>query len=204
MDLLNQISLALRAAAHSLTGQPSAPGDPAAASATLLKAAQQRVERLNKQLNRSEAREKGAELAWRVARSQADALEQEVNAATRSGQDDVARAKLAQLNQAQNHVQQLSDRWRDHATASEKLRIEIQDLQAQLNTVRQRLAAAGSPTNPPAQMAAPTQQPAASAGQPSTEPATREQRLATPQDNMAAPKDLDTTRIADLLKKRDP
>ena len=204
MDLLNQISLALRAAAHGLAGQPSAPGDPAAASAALLKAAQQRVERLNKQLNLSEAREKGAELAWRVARSQADALEHEVNAATRAGQDDAARAKLAQLNQAQNHVQQLSDRWHQHATASEKLRIEIQDLQAQLNTVRQRLAAAGSPSNPPAQMVTPAQQPAASAGQPSTEPATREQRLATPQDNPATSQELDTTRIADLLKKRDP
>ncbi|MCL4506136.1 MAG: hypothetical protein M1434_14305 [Chloroflexi bacterium] len=206
MDILGQLTSLVRAKANDLLRPRETrqqPADPRAESIRLLKAAQQRADRLGKQLSQAEARERNAEQAWRDARSQSDTLELEVNAATRAGQDDVARAKLAQLNQAQNHVQQLSDRWHDYATASEKLRIEIQDLQAQLNAVRQRLAGAGGPASTPAQGMAPAQRQSTTASQPATEAIAREERLATPQDKPAAPKDLDTTRIADLLKKRD-
>ncbi len=197
MDILSQIALAIRTAAHSVTGaNPQVSGDPAAASARLLKAAQQRVNRLNSQLSQAEAREQTAEQAWRDARAQADALELEVNAAVNAGQDDVARAKLALFNQAQNRTQQLSDRWHNYATAAEKLRLEIRELQAQLDAARKRMAAAGT-------QAAPAAQPAAT-GQPAVESETRQVRLEQPPDNAAAAGgNLDQTRIADLLKKRD-
>jgi chromosome segregation ATPase len=216
MNLFNRISLGIRAAANNLNnlvGAPASQPAPASAaqSAALLKAAQQRADRLNDQLLQAETHERNAEQAWRDARSEADAIELELNAAVRTGQDEVACAKLTQLNQAQNNVQRMSDRWHTYATTSEKLRIEIQDLQSQLAAIRKRSGrAALAPTSAasvaqaqlrlsqPAQTSAPAQN------------AQRASGLGTSPkpDTPAAPpqpdeKELDQTRIADLLKKRD-
>src|SRR5262245_48236292 len=114
MDLLNRISTAIRAAAHDLfageehIGEEHTPEDRAA---SLLKTAQQRTSRLDDQLAQAVAREKRAEQAWRDGLARVNALEVEVDAAVRTGQAEVARAKLAQLNQAQIKAQQLSDSW---------------------------------------------------------------------------------------------
>ena len=200
MNLFNRISIAIRAAAHDLVSSP--PAAPADQSAALLKTAQQRVDRLNQTLAQAEAREKRAEQDWRDARAQADALEAEANAAVRAGQAaGVARVKLAQFNQAQNKVLQLSDGWKICATTSEKLRIELQDLQAQLTAIRRRLGQADSAAHPTTEQArqrlAQTDRPAEVTSKPAT-------TLSTPKSAEAPPADkgLDQARIADLLKKR--
>jgi phage shock protein A len=207
MNLLSRISVAIRATANDLLNPRQSPGDPAAESARLLKSAQQRADRLKDTLALSETREKLAEQAWRNARAQAEALEAEANAAVRAGQDDIARTKLAQLNQAQNKVMQLSDGWKICAATSEKLRIEIKDLQTQLAAIRQRLGQ-GAPPPTTAQAAQRLSQPGLSS-QAAARPAASVNTLKqdeTPAANaggQAADKNLDQTRIADLLKKRD-
>ena len=206
MDLLNRLSVAIRAAAHDLFGEEEPPRDAASHSATLLKTAQQRVNKLNEQLAQAVAREKRAEQAWREASVQASTLEDEVNAAVRAGQDEVARAKLAQLNQAQIKVQQLNDNWRGYASSSEKLRIEIQDLQAQLGEARRRLNQVGERENNAAGMEdlqRTRREQRAETAQAHEELKSREEQAAQREDHIAAREELDQTRIADLLKKRD-
>lgn len=205
MNILERITLAIRAAAGGLMSddRPSTPQD----TQRLLSSAQRRVERLNKQLAQADEREKAAEQEWRDARALAEALETEVDAAVRGGQDAEARVKLAQLNQAQIYVQQLDSRWRRAATATEKLRIEINDLQAQLEVIRRRLglgaststvASTGSATETSSATAVGTVASISSATETGSPAETGEGSAPA-----AGSAPLDETRISDLLRKRD-
>ncbi len=204
MDLLNRLSLALRSTVNDLFAEePPAPEDRAA---RLLKTAEQRVAKLNEQLAQAVAREKRAEQDWRDARARADALEAEVNAAVRDRQDEVARAKLAQLNQAQTKLLQLNDSWKSYAATSEKLRIEMQDLQAQLGEARRRLQQVGDREGNAGGMEDLQQtrrEQRKESEQVREELKAREEQTARREDNVAAREELDRTRIADLLKKCD-
>jgi phage shock protein A len=202
MDLLNRLSLAIRAAANVVIGEVApAPEDQAA---QLLKTAQQRANKLNEQLAQAVAREQRAEQDWREARARADALEAEVDMAVRNHQDDVARARLPVLNQAQTTLLQLNGRWKALAAASEKLRIEIQDLQAQLTEAQRRLQHANEHQGSASGLQTP-QQPqrdqrkATAQGQNELE--AREKQAAHIADDASPRNELDETRIADLLKK---
>jgi phage shock protein A len=204
MDLLNKLSTAIRSAAHDLFGEEPPPAEDRAAA--LLKTAQQRVDRLNGQLAQAVAREKRAEQDWRDGQARVTALGAEIDAAVRAGQDDAARAKLAQLNPAQIKAQQLSDSWRAYATTSEKLRIEIQDLQAQLAEARKRLERAGERDSNAGGMEDLQQarrEGRKDAAQVHEEVTSREEQAARREDDATAREELDQTRIADLLKKRD-
>jgi phage shock protein A len=204
MNLIDRLSLAIRSTVNDLFAEePPAPEDRAA---RLLKTAEQRTAKLNEQLALAVAREKRAEQDWRDARARADALEAEVNAAVRNGQDELARAKLTQLNQAQTKLLQLNDSWKSYAASSEKLRIEIQDLQAQLAEAHRRLqqvdkreANASGMEN--LQQARREQRKETAQAQ--DELKAREEQTARHEDNVAAREDLDQARLADLLKKRD-
>ena len=208
MNLLNRLSLAIRAAtraaANDLFGEETpAPED---RTAQLLKTAQQRVNKLNEQLAQAVAREKRAEQDWREARARVDALEADVDAAVRNHQDDVARAKLTQVNQAQNKLRQLSDSWKAYAASSEKLRIEIQDLHTQLADAQRRLQQvneregnAGGMEN----LQQTRREQRKETAQVQDEMKAREEQTARREDNIAAREELDQTRVADLLKKRD-
>jgi phage shock protein A len=204
MNLLNRLSLALRAAASDLFSEEApAPQDKAA---QLLKTAQQRVDRLNEQLAQAVAREKRAEQDWRTARAGVEALEAEVDAAVRAHQDETARLKLAQVNQAQNKLQQLSDSWKAYAASSEKLRIEMQDLHTQLAAAQQRLQQLGEREGNAGGMETLQQarrEQRNEAAQVHQELAAREEQTARREDHIAAREELDQTRIADLLKKHD-
>jgi phage shock protein A len=204
MNLLERISIAIRAAAGGLAGgeRPTTPQD----TQRLLNAAQKRVDRLNDQLAQAEAREKRAEQEWHDARTLADAFEAEVNAAVSAGQDDAARTKLAQFNHAQINVQQLDASWQRYASSSAKLRLEITDLQAQLAVIRRRLGQASVAVTPTmvnlgAGASAPTAATTATT-HPTVKPT--ESVTAPPTTNTETPAPpLDNTRISDLLKKRD-
>jgi phage shock protein A len=205
MDLLNRISTAIRAAAHDLFAEEEPTPEDRAAS--LLKTAQQRTSRLDDQLAQAVAREKRAEQAWRDGLARVNALEVEVDAAVRAGQDEVARAKLAQLNQAQIKAQQFSDSWHTYAAASEKLRIEIQDLHAQLDEARRRLQQVGEREGSAGgqeDLQHVQREQRKDAAQVGDELKAREEQVARREDDVAAREELDQSRIADLLKKRDP
>jgi phage shock protein A len=204
MDLLNRLSLAIRAAANVVIGEVAvAPEDQAA---HLLKTAQQRANKLNEQLAQAVAREQRAEQDWREARARADALEAEVDTAVRNHQDEVARARLPVLNQAQTTLLQLNARWKAYAAASEKLRIEIQDLQAQLTEAQRRLQQANEHRGNASGLQAP-QQPQRDqrkeTAQGQNELEARERQAAHIADDASPRNELDETRIADLLKKHD-
>ena len=204
MDLLNRLSLAIRSTVNDLFAEEApAPEDRAA---RLLKTAEQRTAKLNEQLALAVAREKRAEQDWRDARTRADALEAEVNAAVRNGQDELARAKLTQLNQAQTKLLQLNDSWKSYAASSEKLRIEIQGLQAELADAHRRLQQVneheGNASGMENLQRARREQRKETA-QVQDELKTREEQTARHEDNVAAREDLDQARLADPLKKRD-
>lgn len=200
MDLLSQLTLLLRAKANAFRGAPTARPPPTSASAStaqsaaLLKTAEERATKVKEQLVLAESREQNAAQAWRDERAQADAIELELNAAVRAGHDEVARTKLTQINQLQNNIRQLSERWRHYATSSEKLRIELQDLDAQLTAIHRRVEPA-----PPAARVKPAEQ---QLSQPAEH--TQSAPMAQPSDAKTdAGKTLDQTRIADLLKRHD-
>ena len=203
MDLLNRLSHALRAAANDLFAEePPASEDRAA---QLLKTAQQRVNQLNEQLAQAVAREKRAEQEWSLARARVDALEAEVDAAVRNHQDDLARTKLAEVNQAQNKLQQLSTQWKAYATSSEKLRIEIGDLQTQLAEAQRRLQNVGEREANAGGMEALQQvrrEQRPDTARVQDELKAREEQTAQREEHIAAREELDQTRIADLLNKR--
>ncbi len=204
MNLLDRLSLALRSTVNDLFAEePVAPED---RTARLLKTADQRVAKLNEQLAQSVAREKRAEQDWRDARARADALEAEVNAAVSGRQDEVARVKLAQLNQTQTKLLQLNDRWKSYAATTEKLRIEIQDLQAQLGEARRRLQQVDEREDNASGMQGLQQarrEQRKESEQVKEELKTREEQTARHEDNVKAREELDQTRISDLLRKRD-
>ncbi len=216
MDLFSQLTLLLRAKANTLL-RPGAPavkssapalGNPAQA-ASLLKTAEGRAVKVREQLVQAETREQNAEQAWRVARTEADAMEEALNVAVRGGHDEVARTKLTQLNQLQNNVRQLSDRWRNYATTTEKLRIELQSLDAQLTVIRKRQEQA-----PPAARVKEAEQRlsqpnahAQTAAKADAQGTSASAKSANAASDATAPADagkaLDQNRIADMLKKRD-
>jgi len=215
MDIFSQLTSLVRAKANDLlrprtpVAPASPPADQRAESTRLLNAAQERAVKVNQLLVLAEAREKNAELAWHDAREQADAIESQLDTAVHAGQDEIARAKLTQLNQAQNAVQQLSDRWHTYATAAEKLRIEVQDLQGRLTAIQGKLSQ--SAPAPVAHATDQAKQRLAQTAQSTGDAAPIVQSASKPADSSNTPspplpadadKTLDQTRITDLLKKR--
>ncbi len=204
MNLINQLSTALRATVNDLLAEePTAPREH---TARLLKTADQRVAKLNEQLAMAVAREKRAEQDWRDARAQAEALEAEANRAVLNKQDELARVKLAQLNQTQTRLLRLSERWKSYAATSEKLHIEIQDLQTQLGEARRRLLQAGEHEGNTSSLENLQQtrcQQHRETEQVQEELKASVEQTAQREDNVKARGELDQTRITDLLKKRD-
>ncbi len=139
MKLFDRLSIALRNAAHDLFGEEDQAPTEASHPDALLDAARRRMEVLTEQLAQAIAREKRAEQAWQSATAQADVIEDEVNTAIRAGDDNEARARLAALKQAQAKAQALAASHHDFAATSEKLRVEIQALQAQLAGARRQI-----------------------------------------------------------------
>ncbi len=169
---------------------------PESRAAHLLEQAEKRLKRLNALLVEAVAREQRADRDWQDAAARVSALDAEVDAAVSGQQDETARSRLEQLRRAQARAIAAERAYRDSAAATEKLRIEIQDTQAQLDAARkqyQQRAAGAASESAPAMQAAQRE----------------ESRLphppmqdALPADNADAKETLDQTRIADLLTKR--
>lgn len=190
MDILSRLTSLVRAKANDLFKPPrsrQAPEDKSAETAWLLKAAQQRLDEVKQEIIEAETHESNAEVAWRDARTEADALEMDVNNAVRDGHDETARVKMAQLNHAQSAVMQLSERWHRYAAATEKLRFESTDLQAKLTVIQRKLGHAAH----------------AHITSEAKQPVTAEKAPFLSKPAQPAEKGLDQTRISDLLNKHD-
>ncbi len=200
VNLFERISLAIRAVAgqtaRTITRAGLPPATPEDRVAHLLEQAEQRLKRLNGLLAEAVAREQRADRDWQEAVARAGALAVEVDAAVIGRQDETARARLEQLRRAQAQALAAERAYRDYAAATEKLRIEIQDTQAQLEAARKQYQQRAGDAAP-----APVTQ-VAQREQSRQHHATTEAGLDAGPDRAEAKDALDQTRIADLLSRR--
>ncbi len=104
----------------------------------LIEAAQTRLNVLRDELAQAVARERRAELEWRAAWDQANALDANVDNALRTGQDDLARMQIEQAARAQVKADELSEYYQACVRVTTRLREEVNTLHAQLDDVIQR------------------------------------------------------------------
>ena len=138
MKWFDRILTALRSAARDLISEEDEiEGDRVD---TLLDAAQTRLTVLRDELAQAVAREKRAEIEWRAAWDQANALDGNVDQALRAGQDDLARIHIEQASRAQVKADELSEHYQACVRVTTRLREEVNALQSQLDDVIQRQA----------------------------------------------------------------
>jgi phage shock protein A len=136
MKWFDRILTALRSAARDLISEEDEiEGDRVE---TLIDAAQTRLTVLRDELAQAVAREKRAEIEWRAAWDQANALDSNVDAALHAGQDDLARVHIEQASRAQVKADELSEHYQACMRVTTRLREEVSTLQTQLDDVIRR------------------------------------------------------------------
>jgi phage shock protein A len=136
MKWFDRILTALRSAARDLISEEDEiEGDRVD---TLIDAAQTRLTVLRDELAQAVAREKRAEIEWRAAWDQANALDTNVDNALRAGQDDLARVHIEQASRAQVKADELSEHYQACVRVTTRLRDDVNTLQAQLDDVIRR------------------------------------------------------------------
>jgi len=136
MKWFDRILTALRSAARDLISEEDEiEGDRVE---TLIDAAQTRLTVLRDELAQAVAREKRAEIEWRAAWDQANALDSNVDAALHAGQDDLARVHIEQASRAQVKADELSEHYQACVRVTTRLREEVSTLQTQLDDVIRR------------------------------------------------------------------
>jgi phage shock protein A len=137
MKWFDRILTGLRAAARDLISEEDNDAE-ADRVAALLETAQTRLHVLRSELAQAIAREQRAEIEWRAAWEQANALDATVDSALRAGQDDVARTKIEEASRAQVKADELSERYQACVRVSTRLREEVNTLQTHIDEVRRR------------------------------------------------------------------
>jgi phage shock protein A len=136
MKWFDRILTALRSAARDLISEEDEiEGDRVE---TLIDAAQTRLTVLRDELAQAVAREKRAEIEWRAAWDQANALDTNVDNALRAGQDDLAKVHIEQASRAQVKADELSEHYQACVRVTTRLREEVNALQTQLDDVIRR------------------------------------------------------------------
>jgi phage shock protein A len=136
MKWFDRILTALRSAARDLISEEDEiEGDRVD---TLIDAAQTRLTVLRDELAQAVAREKRAEIEWRAAWDQANALDGNVDEALRAGQDDLAKIHIEQASRAQVKADELSEHYQACVRVTTRLREEVHALQTQLDDVMRR------------------------------------------------------------------
>jgi phage shock protein A len=136
MKWFDRILTALRSAARDLISEDDE--IEADRVETLIEAAQTRLTVLRDELAQAVAREKRAEIEWRAAWEQANALDTNVDNALRAGQDDLARVHIEQASRAQVKADELSEHYQASVRVTTRLREEVNALQTQLDDVVRR------------------------------------------------------------------
>jgi phage shock protein A len=139
MKWFDRILTGLRAAARDLLSEEVTPTDAEADRLdALLDTAQTRLNVLRSELAQAIAREKRAEIDWRAAWEQANALDAGIDSALRAGQDDVAREQIERASRAQVKADELSERYQASIRVTTRLREEVNALHAQIDEVQRR------------------------------------------------------------------
>jgi phage shock protein A len=217
MNLLDKLKMLVQStvsdAVQDLLGEEATTKQPSRIPTTdtekLLKQADKRLAKLREDLADAVAREKRAEQSWQAAGTNARKLNDEVDALIKADKGgprslDDARAKLQQAKVAEKQVNDLERDVQRYEQLSARLRQEMALLEEQLNEVRRRLnqteereaSVAVAEQN---QQAAKEQRKAAEKAEP--ELTANEEEVAKREDNVEARDELDSSRMADVLKR---
>lgn len=141
MKWFDRILTGLRAAARDLISEDVDDADRETDRVeALLDTAQTRLRVLRSELALAVAREKRAEIDWRAAWEQANALDAGVDSALRAGQDEIARSKIEEASRAQVKADELSERYQAAVRVTSRLREEVHALQTHIDDVQRRRA----------------------------------------------------------------
>lgn len=192
MNLIESLALLARSKAEDLLGGARVETTAQAKTAQvekLLADAEKRIARLLAQQKKTQA--KSAELAQEVKTGQGaiSQAEQEVDAALRTGDDELARARLTRAKAMRLQAEAEESRLRANEKMAAQIEEEIAALQNQMKLARERFADAASA--PPAQA-------------PSAQPPQMADPKNNPQDKLAAPEaplTEDRSSLADALRK---
>ncbi|MBI5298356.1 MAG: PspA/IM30 family protein [Chloroflexi bacterium] len=146
MKLSERIRLLLKAAANDLFGEEQAAevrqvlnGETTAEHLTgLLDEAQSQLDTLRLELGNAVSHQKRIERAWQESAAQVKSLDAAADAAIQDGQEERAREYLAQLQSAQQNVQELEELARAGEQRSTDLRSAVNQQQEQLDVLRRR------------------------------------------------------------------
>ena len=139
MKWIDRIFNSLRTAARDLLSEDDQVADTTADRATaLLGAANARLTVLRDELAQAIAREKRLEVEWRNAQTQADALNEAVDALLRANDDEAARVQIEPASRAQVKADELSERYQAAVRTTARLRDEVRSLQGQVDEARQQ------------------------------------------------------------------
>jgi phage shock protein A len=217
MNLLDKLKILVQStvsdAVQDLLGEDTATKQttrtPTADTEKLLKQADKRLAKLREDLADAVAREKRAEQSWREAGANARKLNDEVDALIKADKGDQrslddARAKLQQAKLAEKQVNDLERDVQRYEQLSARLRQEMALLEEQLNEVRRRLnqaeeREANVVIAEQNQQAAKEQRKAAEKAEPELK--AKEEEVAKREDNVEARDELDSSRMADVLKR---
>ena len=137
MKWIDRIFNSLRTAARDLLSEDDQPADANADRSTaLLNAANARLNVLRDELAQAIVREKRLEVEWRAAQTQADALNEAVDALLRASDDDAARGQIEPASRAQVKADELSERYQAAVRTTARLRDEVRSLQGQVDEAR--------------------------------------------------------------------
>ena len=137
MKWIDRIFNSLRTAARDLLSEDDQVADATTDRATaLLDAANARLNVLRDELAQAIAREKRLEAEWRTAQTQADALNEAVDALLRANDDEAARNQIEPASRAQVKADELSERYQAAGRTTARLRDEVRSLQGQVDEAR--------------------------------------------------------------------
>jgi phage shock protein A len=139
MKWIDRIFNSLRTAARDLISEDDQPADANADRATaLLDAAGARLNVLRDELAQAIAREKRLEIDWHAAQTQADALNEAIDALLRASDDDAARIQIEPASRAQVKADELNERYQAAVRVTARLRDQVRSLQTQVDEARQQ------------------------------------------------------------------
>ncbi|MCS7060718.1 MAG: hypothetical protein RMN25_06080 [Anaerolineae bacterium] len=199
MTLIERISLALRTAADQIVRVATPARRPHSAEQTikLLEQAERHLKGLNGRLAEAIAHEQRAGQAWQAAVDRMNAVEAQATAPPNENTLDEGLSRPERLRRAQAEALAAERAYRSAATAVERLRIEIESVQAQLEAARTAATRHDQPPEHEAIHARSTESTVQSAQIDAQRADIGTQRMET--DDRDVP---DRTRIADLLGRQ--
>jgi phage shock protein A len=137
MKWIDRIFNLLRMAARDVLSEDDQLAD-ADRAARLLDAATVRLSVLRDELAQAIAREKRLEIDWHAAQTQADALNEAIDARLRVNDDEAARSQIEPASRAQVKADELNERHQAAVRVTARLRDQVRGLQAQVDEARQQ------------------------------------------------------------------